>query len=220
MPRPSRRGNRLSGLSEQALDVFVNARLQTLRAWAAASAGATLRLPQQVGPELRRLRNRVRVAYRTDRSGPPVRSLDVRLAAISPFQERREVRESLGLVPEEEPLRAPRYAVSGVPTALSGARVRSLAFGKRLTGELALEQQPGTDGKTEIRWPSVPPQHPVRVSVVDPEGELSHRVESVSSETRNRLQLEPATTGWVLVEDLRTRAWGVLELQGGEGLLE
>lgn len=220
MPRPDKPGNRLSGLPTNALDVFVQARLQTLREWAAASVGAILRLPQQVQPELERLGDRLWITYRTDFSGPALRPLDVRFDQLGSFQDQRSTREALGFVPEDEPLRAPTHAAYGVPVALSDARVRSLAFGKRLVG--ALEVQPLDRGGRVIgaQWEGVSPEHLVRVSVIGVDGELSHRVETPSGEANHRLQLDGENTGWVLVENLRTREWGAVELAGGEGLLD
>ncbi len=118
--------SRLRGLSASSYDFYVRPRYEPLRRAAAASCGAALRVEHQLESEFRRLERRLLLRVAAEhgtvvRPGASVSSsapapaflpVEVRLAEVSRFADRRRLLRWLGLVPAEERLRHGRWVSS------------------------------------------------------------------------------------------------------------
>ena len=108
--------SRLQGLSASSFDFYVEPRYQPLR-WAAIdSCGAALRVEHQLEAEFERLERRLLLRFASGEDDGahegPYRAflpVEVRLAEVSRFADRRKFKRWLGLVPPEERLRYARW---------------------------------------------------------------------------------------------------------------
>ena len=115
--------SRLRGLSASSFDFYVEPRYEPLRRVATSSCGAGLRVEHQVESEFERLERRLLLRFEPAATGgaaleradapPAFLPVDVRLAEVSRFADRRKFKRWLGLVPEEERLRFGRWVRSG-----------------------------------------------------------------------------------------------------------
>ena len=109
--------SRLQGLSASSFDFYIEPRYEPLRRAAIASCGAALRVEHQLEAEFERLERRLllRFAPADEDDGAHEDShraflpVDVRLAEVSRFADRRRFKRWLGLVPAEERLRFGRW---------------------------------------------------------------------------------------------------------------
>ena len=108
--------SRLRGLSSSSFDFYVEPRYEPLRWAAVASCGAALRVEHQLEAEFERLERRLLLRFAHEDEGRAPEDpygaflpVDVRLAEVSRFAERRKFRRWLGLVPAEERLRYGRW---------------------------------------------------------------------------------------------------------------
>ena len=109
--------SRLQGLSASSFDFYIEPRYEPLRRAAIASCGAALRVEHQLEAEFERLERRLllRFAPADEDDGAHEDShraflpVDVRLAEVSRFADRRKFKRWLGLVPAEERLRFGRW---------------------------------------------------------------------------------------------------------------
>lgn len=105
--------SRLQGLSASSFDFYVEPRYEPLRRAAIASCGAALRVEHQLEAEFKRLEQRLLLRFAAEAGGTDREALaamrflpvDVRLAEVSRFANRRKFQRWLGLVPREERLR-------------------------------------------------------------------------------------------------------------------
>ncbi len=118
--------SRLQGLSASSFDFYVEPRYEPLRRAAIASCGAALRVEHQLATEFERLERRLLLRFASEAGGADQKALsamrflpvEVRLAEVSRFADRRKFKRWLGLVPREERLRfgqwvhARRFAAS------------------------------------------------------------------------------------------------------------
>lgn len=115
--------SRLQGLSASSFDFYVEPRYDPLRRAAIASCGAALRVEHQLEAEFERLERRLLLRFASGAGGADLAALrflpvEVRLAEVSRFADRRRFKRWLGLVPAEERLRhgqwvqARRFAAS------------------------------------------------------------------------------------------------------------
>ncbi len=119
--------SRLRGLSASSFDFYVEPRYEPLRRAATASCGAALRVEHQLAAEFDRLERRLLLRFASDAAGldrdaPAARRflpVEVRLADVSRFANRRKFKRWLGLVPREERLRFARWIL--VPSAAGRA---------------------------------------------------------------------------------------------------
>lgn len=134
MPAAGGETSRLRGLSASSFDFYVEPRYAPLRQVAAASCGAALRVEHQLEAEFERLQRRLLLRFASEdgdrgdkeslhgrlaaehsrphrRTPPDVAFLpvEVRLAEVSRFADRRKFKRWLGLVPAEERLRYGRW---------------------------------------------------------------------------------------------------------------
>ncbi len=112
--------SRLKGLSASSFDFYVEPRYEPLRRAAIASCGAALRVEHQLEAEFERLERRLLLRFASAeevgaREGPRPAFLpvEVRLAEVSRFADRRRFKKWLGLVPAEERLRYGRWTRPG-----------------------------------------------------------------------------------------------------------
>ncbi len=105
--------SRLQGLSASSFDFYVEPRYEPLRRAAIASCGAALRVEHQLAAEFERLERRLLLRFASEAGGTDREALaalrflpvEVRLAEVSRFADRRRFKRWLGLVPAEERLR-------------------------------------------------------------------------------------------------------------------
>ncbi len=112
--------SRLQGLSASSFDFYVEPRYQPLRRAAIASCGAALRVEHQLEAEFERLERRLLLRFASAEEGgaregprPAFLPVEVRLAEVSRFADRRRFKKWLGLVPAEERLRYGRWTRPG-----------------------------------------------------------------------------------------------------------
>lgn len=109
--------SRLQGLSASSFDFYVEPRYEPLRRAAIASCGAALRVEHQLAAEFERLERRLLLRFSSEAGGTDREALaarrflpvEVRLAEVSRFADRRKFKRWLGLVPREERLRFGRW---------------------------------------------------------------------------------------------------------------
>lgn len=109
--------SRLEGLSASSFDFYVEPRYEPLRRAAIASCGAALRVEHQLEAEFERLERRLLLRFAAEAGGTDQEALaalrflpvEVRLAEVSRFADRRRFKRWLGLVPAEERLRFARW---------------------------------------------------------------------------------------------------------------
>ena len=108
--------SRLQGLSASSFDFYVEPRYEPLRRAAIASCGAALRVEHQLEAEFERLERRLLLRFASGEDDGahegPYRAflpVEVRLAEVSRFADRRKFKRWLGLVPPEERLRYARW---------------------------------------------------------------------------------------------------------------
>ena len=109
--------SRLQGLSASSFDFYVEPRYESLRRVAIASCGAALRVEHQLEAEFERLERRLLLRFAGESAGADREALaalrflpvEVRLAEVSRFADRRRFARWLGLVPQEERLRYGRW---------------------------------------------------------------------------------------------------------------
>lgn len=109
--------SRLQGLSASSFDFYVEPRYEPLRRAAIASCGAALRVEHQLAAEFERLERRLLLRFSSEAGGTDQDALaalrflpvEVRLAEVSRFADRRRFKRWLGLVPAEERLRFGRW---------------------------------------------------------------------------------------------------------------
>ena len=107
--------SRLQGLVANSFDFYVEPRYEPLRWTAVSSCGAALRVEHQLEAEFERLERRLLLRFASGED--PVDEdpygaflpVEVRLAEVSRFADRRKFRRWLGLVPAEERLRYGRW---------------------------------------------------------------------------------------------------------------
>lgn len=105
--------SRLQGLSASSFDFYVEPRYEPLRRAAIGSCGAALRVERQLEAEFERLERRLLLRFASAAGGTDLEALaalrflpvEVRLAEVSRFADRRKFKRWLGLVPREERLR-------------------------------------------------------------------------------------------------------------------
>ena len=112
--------SRLQGLSASSFDFYVEPRYEPLRRAAIASCGAALRVEHQLEAEFERLERRLLLRFASAEEGgaregprPAFLPVEVRLAEVSRFADRRRFKKWLGLVPAEERLRYGRWTRPG-----------------------------------------------------------------------------------------------------------
>ena len=112
--------SRLKGLSASSFDFYVEPRYEPLRRAAIASCGAALRVEHQLEAEFERLERRLLLRFASAEEGgaregprPAFLPVEVRLAEVSRFADRRRFKKWLGLVPAEERLRYGRWTRPG-----------------------------------------------------------------------------------------------------------
>ena len=112
--------SRLQGLSASSFDFYVEPRYEPLRRAAIASCGAALRVEHQLEAEFERLERRLLLRFASaEEAGaqrdarPAFLPVEVRLAEVSRFADRRRFKKWLGLVPAEERLRYGRWTRPG-----------------------------------------------------------------------------------------------------------
>lgn len=113
MAPPAGEISRLEGLSASSFDFYVEPRYEPLRRAAIASCGAALRVEHQLAAEFERLERRLLLRFAGESAGADREALaalrflpvEVRLAEVSRFADRRRFKRWLGLVPQEERLR-------------------------------------------------------------------------------------------------------------------
>ena len=108
--------SRLQGLSASSFDFYIEPRYEPLRRAAIASCGAALRVEHQLEAEFERLERRLLLRFASEEEGdaqgaslPAFLPVEVRLAEVSRFADRRRFKRWLGLVPAEERLRFGRW---------------------------------------------------------------------------------------------------------------
>ena len=115
--------SRLQGLSANSFDLYVEPRYEPLRRAASASCGAALRVEHQLTAEFERLERRLLLRFAAEAAGAAgadrqalqaMRFLpvEVRLAEVSRFADRRKFGRWLGLVPKEERLHFARWVLA------------------------------------------------------------------------------------------------------------
>ncbi len=125
-------------------DTWVLPKLEPLRQWAVASSGQVLREPEHVDSALAELGEFWTVYFRTERSPDgELRPFELRFTESGDFQQDRRLRERLGLVPDEEPVRYPRWVRSSAPPELSAARLRRVAEDDAPLGAIAIRENEG-----------------------------------------------------------------------------
>jgi hypothetical protein len=219
-PEADPRGRGASGGADP-YDTWILPELEPLRLWAVASSGRVLRVPQQLELALAELGERHFVYFRTERSPTgDLRPLELRFAARGRFEQGRRVKEVLGLVPDEEPLRHPRWIRSSIPPEVSAARLRRAALGDDLDGAAtARRETAGVRARLVFDCSECEGKAQVRISRLDEDGAVQHRivetdeadVEAEASGGLVRLPLEPdEATGPLIVQDLASGAWYVV----------
>ncbi len=115
MPPSGGDASRLQGLTASSFDFYVEPRYEPLRRVAIASCGAALRVEHQLEAEFERLERRLLLRFASGEDLAPedpygaLLAVDVRLAEVSRFADRRRFKRWLGLVPAEERLRYGRW---------------------------------------------------------------------------------------------------------------
>lgn len=117
MAPPAGEISRLEGLSASSFDFYVEPRYEPLRRAAIASCGAALRVEHQLAAEFERLERRLLLRFAGESAGADREAMaalrflpvEVRLAEVSRFADRRRFKRWLGLVPQEERLRYGRW---------------------------------------------------------------------------------------------------------------
>jgi hypothetical protein len=113
--------SRLRGLSANSFDLYVEPRYEPLRRAASASCGAALRVEHQLAAEFERLERRLLLRFAAGAAGtdqetgaapPRFLPVEVRLAEVSRFADRRKFKRWLGLVPKEERLHFARWVLA------------------------------------------------------------------------------------------------------------
>lgn len=222
MGKPAGRRNRFSFQHADVLDVHLQARLQPLEDWAEAGAGAAIRLETQIDEELGRLDRRWWLFFRgSATTGATPAELDVSFAAQSPLRRRRKGLRAVGLVRDEIAIRAPIFTRALATPALAGARLRSLTREHELIGALKLVELPPVDATRALKVADLDPlalsaleprPQSIRVSRLEPNGELSSRTVTLPAGGPFRFELEPFENGWILVESLEDGRWGAIAL--------
>lgn len=117
MPPSGGDPSRLRGLPASSFDFYVEPRYAPLRQAAVASCGAALRVEHQLEAEFERLERRLLLRFAPEEDDEPLEEsfggflpVEVRLAEVSRFADRRKFARWLGLVPAEERLRYSRWA--------------------------------------------------------------------------------------------------------------
>ncbi len=120
MGPPAGEISRLQGLSASSFDFYIEPRYEPLRRAAIASCGAALRVEHQLEAEFERLKRRLLLRFASGEDdrvhGDPYGAflpVEVRLAEVSRFADRRKFKRWLGLVPAEERLRYARWTRPG-----------------------------------------------------------------------------------------------------------
>ena len=158
-------------------DTWVLPELEPLRLWAVASSGRVLRVPEQVEPALEELGERWFVYFRSERSeGGEMRPVELRFSPRGDFQKKRRAKEVLGLVPDEEPLRYPRWVRSATPPEVAAARLRRVASGDALDGAAIATREPGDGDSTWIVVATTDGKTRLRLSRIDEQGAVVHRI--------------------------------------------
>ena len=200
-------------LAPNPYDTWVLPELEPLRLWAVASSGRVLRVPEQVEPALEELGDRWFVTFATERSeGGELRPVELRFSARGDFQKKRRAKEVLGLVPDEEPLRYPRWVRSATPPEVAAARLRRVASGDALYGTAIATRDTGDGSSTRIVVATTDGKTRLRLSRVDEQGAVVHRIANVEvAGGRATVLLEPdETSGALVVEDLGSGVWAYL----------
>ncbi len=117
MPPSGGDPSRLRGLPASSFDFYVEPRYAPLRQAAVASCGAALRVEHQLEAEFERLERRLLLRFAPEEAGEDQEAVaalkflpvEVRLAEVSRFADRRRFARWLGLVPAEERLRHGRW---------------------------------------------------------------------------------------------------------------
>ena len=116
MPPSRADPSRLRGLPASSFDFYVEPRYAALRQAAVASCGAALRVEHQLEAEFERLERRLLLRFAPEEDDEPLEEsfggflpVEVRLAEVSRFADRRKFARWLGLVPAEERLRYSRW---------------------------------------------------------------------------------------------------------------
>ena len=112
--------SRLRGLSASSFDLYVEPRYEPLRRAASASCGAALRVEHQLAAEFERLERRLLLRFAAEAGGAGQEAgaarrflpVEVRLAEVSRFADRRKFGRWLGLVPKEERLHFARWVLA------------------------------------------------------------------------------------------------------------
>ena len=189
-------------------DTWVLPKLEPLRQWAVASSGQVLREPEHVDPALAELGEFWTVYFRTERSPDgELRPFELRFSESGDFQQDRRLRERLGLVPDEEPVRYPRWVRSSAPPELSAARLRRVADDDAPLGAIATREKQG--GASRVVVSAGEGKTRVRVSRLDAAGAVQHRIVEVEGDGRRAaVPLEAdESTGALVVQNLESGAW-------------
>ena len=116
MPPSGGDPSRLRGLPASSFDFYVEPRYAPLRQAAVASCGAALRVEHQLEAEFERLKRRLLLRFAPEEDDEMLEEsfggflpVEVRLAEVSRFADRRRFARWLGLVPAEERLRYSRW---------------------------------------------------------------------------------------------------------------
>ena len=117
MAPPAGEISRLQGLSASSFDFYVEPRYEPLRRAAIVSCGAALRVEHQLAAEFERLKRRLLLRFAAEAAGMDQEAVaarrflpvEVRLAEVSRFADRRKFKRWLGLVPKEERLHFGRW---------------------------------------------------------------------------------------------------------------
>ena len=189
-------------------DTWVLPKLEPLRQWAVASSGQVLREPEHVDPALAELGEFWTVYFRTERSPDgELRPFELRFTESGDFQQDRRLRERLGLVPDEEPVRYPRWVRSSAPPELSAARLRRVADDDAPLGAIATRENEG--GTARVVVSAGEGKTRMRVSRLDADGAVQHRIVEVEGDGRRAaVPLEAdESTGALVVQNLESGAW-------------
>ena len=197
-------------LPADAFDVFVLTNLAPLRELADATSGVTLRVAEQLEPELVELQKRWRLYYRT-----PL-PLDGNLRSI-------EVRLRDG----DDLVRVPAQLRSSTPTSVASTRLRRTLSKGRSQGLLSLELASSEPNGTSVAvdWSAIEEYErpsanmPVRTSVLLPGGTIQHSILRFEDQPPAKLALTSAGDPSPLVacvEILANGLWGCVPGKPGE----
>jgi hypothetical protein len=193
------------------LEALAEPRYGTIRDWALQSAGTIAPIGAVLDEELKRLRRRWWVFFRSERNlTSGIKPIEVRFAPEQQAAAADGV-EVLGVGEGRPAVRAPRWLRSSVPPELGRARARRIAVRDWLAADFVPVSNWREYGQPsiELAWSAEAVDTPIRLTLLR-RGEVPvQRLVEVDREAEGiRLEIEPGNADVVVIEELLSRRWG------------